>query len=82
MDRKKELAKNTVILMVGKILTQFVSFFMLPLYTAVLTPGEYGLVDLFNTYCTLLLPLFNWQFDSGLFRFLLDVRDNRESQKK
>ena len=82
MDRKKELAKNTVILMVGKILTQFVSFFMLPLYTAVLTPGEYGLVDLFNTYCTLLLPLFNWQFDSGLFRFLLDVRDNKEGQKK
>lgn len=57
-------------------------FFMLPLYTAVLTPGEYGLVDLFNTYCTLLLPLFNWQFDSGLFRFLLDVRDNKEGQKK
>lgn len=82
MDRKKELAKNTAILMVGKILTQFVSFFMLPLYTAVLTPGEYGLVDLFNTYCTLLLPLFNWQFDSGLFRFLLDVRDNKEGQKK
>ena len=48
MDKKKELAKNTVILMVGKILTQFVSFFMLPLYTAVLTPGEYGLVDLIS----------------------------------
>ena len=80
MDRNKELAKNTIILTVGKICTQFVSFFLLPLYTSLLTPEEYGIVDLFNTYTMLLVPLFNLQLESGLFRFMLDYRDDKKKQ--
>lgn len=81
MSRQAELAKNTVILTVGKICTQFVQFLLLPLYTALLIPEEFGIVDLFNTYVVLLVPLFNWQFESGLFRFLLDCREDKEGQK-
>ena len=33
MSRKTELAKNTAILTVGKLCTQCISFFLLPLYT-------------------------------------------------
>lgn len=80
MSRGKELAKNTVILSVGRLGTQIVQFLLLPLYTALLTQEEYGTVDLFNTYITLLLPLFNWQFDRGLFRFLVDCRDDENQQ--
>lgn len=82
MSRQTELAKNTIILTVGKICTQFVSFFLLPLYTALLTPEEYGVVDLFSTYVTLLVPLFNWQFESGLFRFMLDCREDPKKQRQ
>lgn len=81
-NKQSELAKNTIILTVGKICTQFVSFLLLPLYTALLLPEEYGVVDLFNTYIMLLVPVFNWQFESGLFRFMLDCRDDRTSQKQ
>ena len=81
MNREKELATNTAILTIGKICTQFVSFFLLPLYTALLVPEEFGIVDLFNTYIALLLPLFNWQFESGLFRFLVDFRNDKIKQK-
>lgn len=80
MNRQKELAKNTIILTVGKICTQFTSFLLLPLYTSLLQPEEYGIVDLFSTYISLLVPLFNWQFENGLFRFLLDCRDNSRKQ--
>lgn len=80
MNRGKELAKNTVILSVGRLGTQIVQFLLLPLYTALLTQEEYGMVDLFNTYITLLLPLFNWQFDRGLFRFLVDCREDEDRQ--
>ena len=82
MSRKTELAKNTAVLTVGKLCTQCISFFLLPLYTAILSADEYGSFDLLITYSTLLLPLVNWQFDQGLFRFMLDVRGNREEQKK
>ena len=80
MNRGKELAKNTAILSVGRLGTQIVQFLLLPLYTALLTQEEYGTVDLFNTYITLLLPLFNWQFDRGLFRFLVDCREDEDRQ--
>lgn len=82
MNKKKELTKNTVILTIGKLCTQFISFLLLPLYTALLSPQEYGSVDLFNTYCTLLLPIFNWQLDSAMFRFLLDCRNQPGRQKQ
>lgn len=82
MNKQKELVSNTIILTLGKIGTQFVSFLLLPLYTSLLTPSEYGIVDLLNTYVALLIPLFNWQFDSGLFRFMLDCRDNKREQMR
>ena len=76
MSREKELAKNTIILAFGKICTQSISFLMLPFYTAVLDTKDYGTFDLLVTYATLLLPLVNWQFDQGLFRFMLEKRGN------
>lgn len=80
MSREKELAKNTTILALGKICTQCISFLLLPLYTALLDTSEYGSFDLLVTYGTLLLPLVNWQFDQGIFRFMLDCRGNKEKQ--
>lgn len=80
MSRKTELAKNTAILTLGKLCTQCISFFLLPLYTAILSTDEYGTFDLLVTYSTLLLPLVNWQLDQGLFRFMLDHRGNKEKQ--
>lgn len=82
MSRKTELAKNTAILTVGKVCTQCISFFLLPLYTAILSTEEYGTFDLFVTYSALLLPLVNWQFDQGLFRFMLDCRNDMKQQKE
>lgn len=82
MSRQKDLAKNTAILTIGKVCTQCISFFLLPLYTAILSAEDYGTFDLFVTYATLLLPLINWQLDQGLFRFMLDYRGNKDEQKK
>lgn len=80
MNRKTELAKNTAILTIGKICTQCISFILLPLYTALLDTSEYGAFDLLLTYGTLLLPIVNWQFDQGIFRFMLDCRENKKQQ--
>lgn len=82
MSREKQLVKNTLIVAVGKIATQFISFFLLPLYTALLTTEEYGVVDLMNTYISLLLPLVFFQIDQAIFRFLIDVRGIKERKKQ
>ena len=81
MSRSKELVKNTAILTIGKMCTQFVSFLLLPLYTALLSTEEYGIVDLFTTYISLILPLVCWQLDQGIFRFMIDCREDHKKIK-
>lgn len=81
MSREKELAKNTVVLTIGKICTQFISFVLLPLYTAILSTSDYGTFDLIQTFATLLFPIVSINVDQGIFRFLLQERDNLERQK-
>lgn len=82
MSKGSELAKNTAVIAVGKIATQMVSFFLLPLYTAVLSTEDYGVVDLVTTYVQLLLPIVTCQLEQSIFRFLLDNRKDEENKKK
>ncbi len=82
MTREKQLLKNTIIVAIGQICTKFISFFLLPLYTALLSTEEYGIVDLLNTYVSLLLPLIFLQIDQSIFRHLIDVRKDEKSKKK
>ena len=80
MSKGNDLAKNTAIVSIGKICTQLITFFLLPVYTAVLSNEEYGVVDLLNTLTSLLLPIATLQIEQGIFRYLLDCRENKEKQ--
>jgi len=82
MNKGKELVKNTIIILLGKISTQFISFFLLPLYTSYLTTGEYGTVDLVITYVTLFVPIITIQLEMAAFRFLVDNRNCEKEKKK
>ncbi len=74
MGKKTDLAKNTLIIGVGKISTQFISFLLLPIYTIYLSPADYGLVDLSLTYVMLIAPVVTIQLELAAFRYLLDAR--------
>lgn len=80
MNKEKELVKNTAIITAGRLCTQLVSFFLLPLYTSILSTEEYGIVDLVITYSTLLLPFITLALEQAIFRFLIDVRDDKDKQ--
>ena len=41
MVREKELVKNTIIITIGKVCTQLITFLLLPLYTGILSIEEY-----------------------------------------
>lgn len=81
MNKKKELAKNTIIILIGKTCTQFISFFLLPLYTSVLNTSDYGVVDLLTTYITFLVPIITLQLEQAVFRRLVDERNNPDAKK-
>lgn len=82
MNKKKELAKNTIIIFLGKVCTQLISFFLLPLYTGYLTTKQYGVVDLIQTYVRLLVPLLTIELEMGVFRFLIDTRGKDKDTKE
>lgn len=79
MSRTKDLIKNTGILMVGKVSTQFVSFLLLPLYTNKLSTGEYGILDLYTTIAGILIPILTLQLEQGVFRFMVTSEEKKEN---
>lgn len=81
-SKGKALVKNTLIVTIGKISTQIITFFLLPLYTYYLTTSEYGVVDLMSTLVSFLLPIITLQIEQGIFRFLIDYREKNEEIKK
>jgi len=82
VNRSKELAKNTIIILLGTICTKMIAFFLLPLYTGILTTEEYGTVDLLNILVLLLLPIITFQVEQAVFRYLLEERNNEDATKK
>lgn len=76
MNREKSLVKNTIIITIGKICTQMITFFLLPVYTAILSTEEYGIVDLLNTLISLCIPVVTFQIERAIFRHLIDSRND------
>ncbi len=82
MNKKRQLAKNTIIIFFGRVCTQLISFFLLPLYTAYLNTSEYGIVDLIQTYVTLLVPIITLELEMSIFRYLIDSRGKVKETNK
>lgn len=70
--RNKYLLKNTVIFSIGNFGTKIISFFLVPLYTNILTTREYGTVDLIYIIGMVLVPLLTLNIGESIMRFALD----------
>ena len=78
-QRYRNLFRNTVILGLGTFGSKILVFFLLPLYTAYLTPEMYSAADLISQLSNLLIPLACLGITDGVFRFAMDrERDCRE----
>ena len=78
MGRIKYLLKNTLLFALGSFGSRLVVFLLVPLYTAVLLPEEYGVVDLLFTLCTILGPVITLNISEGVMRFCLDKDANTD----
>lgn len=66
------LTKNVFLFAISGFVPKLLSFFLVPLYTAYLTPAEYGVSDLINTTVLLLLPIFTLDIQDAVMRYALD----------
>lgn len=74
----KTLFKNTGIIAIGQMSTKVINFFLLPLYTALLSTQEYGVVDLLSTYCSVIIVIVGLQMNEAVFRFLVTCREDKK----
>lgn len=81
MNQKKQLLMNTIIIAIGKLSTQIVSFLLLRLYTSELTTAEYGTYDFLVTLSTFLLPVITMLMEESMFRFLIDAEDLKSKKR-
>lgn len=64
------LLKNTLVFGIGTFGSKVLQFFIVPLYTYVLTTEEYGKIDIFATTISLVLPFITFLIQESIIRFL------------
>lgn len=78
MSRKKiilRFIKTSVTYLIGNVSTKMIAFLLIPLYTAYLSPEEYGGYDLVISILNLVVPLAFFQIWDGVFRFAFDKNE-------
>lgn len=79
MNRYKYLLKNIGLLTLSSFATKLLSFFLVPLYTNILTTTEYGTYDLFNTTVSILIPILTLNVQDALMRFSIEKKYDRDA---
>ena len=79
--KNNNLAKNTILLSIGTLITKGLSFVMIPFFSRWLSTADYGMFDLLTTYVTLLLPVIGLSSNEAVFRFSMDVETKEEKSK-
>ena len=78
MDKYKKLLSNTLILSVGTFASKLLVYFLMPLYTAILSTEQYGTADLITNTANLLIPFCCIGITHGVFRFAADEDENNK----
>lgn len=67
----KYLAKNIGVLTISNFATNLLSFFLVPLYTYILSEEEYGSYDIITTTIALMVPILTLNIMDGVLRYAI-----------
>ncbi|NTW32754.1 MAG: oligosaccharide flippase family protein, partial [Bacteroidetes bacterium] len=70
MNPIKQLAGQTAIYGISSIVGRVLTYLLVPIYTRVFIPEEYGIVNEMYAYVSLLIVILTYGFETGFFRFL------------
>ena len=77
-SKSKSLIKNIGLFTIGSFGSKILSFLLVPLYTSVLSPSEYGSVDLITSTASLLMPILLLSIFDATLRFGMDSTYRKE----
>jgi len=82
MTSNKKLAENSFLYTLSGLLTKGVNFLLLPIYTASLTPKDYGIYSLINSFISVAFYFVSLGLESALIRFYSTFTNNKEKLKR
>ncbi len=68
-DKLKELTKDTAIYGISTMVGRFLNFILVPLYTNIFLPADYGIIQLIYAYTAILNIVFIYGLDSAYLKF-------------
>ncbi|HOG91838.1 MAG TPA: oligosaccharide flippase family protein [Smithella sp.] len=74
----KDLAKSILIYGVASSLGKFVGLFLVPVYTRIFSPEQYGVIDLISTVVAFVSILGMVQLESSISRYYYTAKDDSE----
>ena len=80
-DKLKELTKDTAIYGISTMVGRFLNFILVPLYTNIFPPADYGIIQLIYAYMAILNIVFIYGLDSAYLKFAAfkDIGDEKDN---
>jgi len=82
MTSNKKLAENSFLYTLSGLLTKGVNFLLLPIYTASLTPKDYGIYSLISSFISVAFYFVSLGLESALIRFYSTFTNSKEKLKR
>src|SRR3990172_3262935 len=80
LEKIKSLSKQTLIYGTSTIVGRFLNFILVPFYTNVFPPSEYGIVAILFAYIAFMNIVYSMGFEAGYFRFASSNEIGNEKQ--
>jgi len=80
-EKIKELTKDTAIYGISTMLGRFLNFLLVPFFTNVFLPAEYGVVNILYSYIAIFNIIFIYGMDSAFLKYAAfkDIGDDKEN---
>ena len=72
------LTKESILYGIGHISSRLITFLLLPLFTNILSPYEYGIIALVYTFIAFLTVILHFGLDTALLRHYKPAENNDE----
>lgn len=77
----KQLTRQTIVYGAGNVLTRLVTFLLLPLFTHLLTPEEYGLTTLVYIFLGFMNIIYHCGLDAAFMRHYSETKGNQQKRQ-
>jgi O-antigen/teichoic acid export membrane protein len=80
LEKFKTIAKDSLIYSIGGLTGQFLGIFLVPIYTRIFSPDQYGIIDLIGTTTAFITLFLILGTDSAVARFYIDSDSDRDKK--